>query len=293
LKAAVLVAGAGALGATIAHELARRGADVTVADPNPPGENASGVAAGMLAPVFESLLDPVAPAFSLLMAARDLWPELAASIGLALDNRGALAIAETDKLTAWATRLTALGANFRPFDQAALTHGVPWLSSERAGIWTPEDWRLSPLDALAALRAGAESMGARWRPASVTRFEAGRAALSDGGFIDCDAVVIATGASGSLGGVARELNHLTPIKGQILRWPSLTLDGPVIRVDGAYVCPSRHGVTVGATMEPGRDDLAIDPSAVAALRGMASAVVTARAGEPLEAPAGGRAAAPH
>jgi glycine oxidase len=66
----------------------------------------------------------------------------------------------------------------------------------------------------------------------------------------------------------------------------------VVRLDGAYVCPSPHGVTVGATMEPGRDDLIIDPSAVAAFRAMASAVVPALAGEPVEPRAGVRAATP-
>jgi len=54
----VTVAGAGALGLCIALELARRGAGVTLCDPAPVGDNASGVAAGMLAPVFETVLDP-------------------------------------------------------------------------------------------------------------------------------------------------------------------------------------------------------------------------------------------
>ena len=45
-------------------------------------------------------------------------------------------------------------------------------------------------------------------------------------------------------------------------------------------------------MEPGRDDLAIDPFAVAALHGMASAVVPALVGGPVEARAGVRAATP-
>ena len=46
--ARVTVAGAGALGLCIALELARAGRHVTVCDPAPVGDNASGVAAGML-----------------------------------------------------------------------------------------------------------------------------------------------------------------------------------------------------------------------------------------------------
>ena len=54
----VLVAGAGAFGTAIALELARGGAEVVLADPAGVGDNASGAAAGMLAPAFEALLDP-------------------------------------------------------------------------------------------------------------------------------------------------------------------------------------------------------------------------------------------
>jgi len=292
VKPTVLVAGAGAVGSALAHELARNGAKVTVADPRAPGDNASGIAAGMLAPVFESLLDPLAPAFDVLRAARDLWPDLAGMIGLPLDIHGALTLTETDEIDSWVTRLTTLGADFHAVTRRALRECVPWLSSERSALWTTEDWRLSPRDALTALRAGAQSKGARWIEASVTGFEPGRADLSDGGFVDCDALVIATGASGSLCGLAGELNLLTPIKGQILRWPALSLSGPVVRLKGTYICPSPQGVTVGATMEPGRDDLDIDPSAVATLRAGASAVIPALASGPVEARAGVRAATP-
>ncbi len=288
----MLVAGAGALGATIACELARRGAEVTVADPIDAGESASGVAGGMLAPACESLLDPLAAEFSLLQAARDLWPELAGLIGLTLDTHGALVVAADDDLDAMSGRLKALGANVRFMSRDELGRKAPWLSSGRPALWTSEDWLLSPASALAALRARAEAGGARWRRASVVRFAPGRADLSDGESVDCDRLVIATGASRSLAELAPELNILTPIKGQILRWPALALSGPVVRANGAYVCPSPCGVSVGATMEPGREDLTIDASAVAGLRRAASALVPALASGPVQARAGVRAATP-
>ena len=78
----ILVAGAGVFGASIALVLAQAGADVLLADPGAPGDNASGVAAGMLAPAFESVLDPAsANHFDLLRAARDRWPDFEQRLG--------------------------------------------------------------------------------------------------------------------------------------------------------------------------------------------------------------------
>ena len=56
----IAVVGAGALGAATALGLARAGANVILLDEAPLGRNASGVAAGMLAPAMESALDTIA-----------------------------------------------------------------------------------------------------------------------------------------------------------------------------------------------------------------------------------------
>src|SRR3978361_884387 len=88
----VVVAGAGALGLSIAVELARNGVVVTVADPAALGANASGVAAGMLAPAFESVFDNRPEHFAKLMEARDLWPAFAAGLGVRIERAGAVAV---------------------------------------------------------------------------------------------------------------------------------------------------------------------------------------------------------
>ncbi|MGZ8364103.1 MAG: FAD-dependent oxidoreductase, partial [Caulobacteraceae bacterium] len=95
----VTVAGAGALGLSCALALARAGAAVTVFDPAPLGCNASGVAAGMLAPAMEAALDPVSEGhFQLLRRARDLWPAFVADVPGAVVHRcGALWAAELDE----------------------------------------------------------------------------------------------------------------------------------------------------------------------------------------------------
>jgi hypothetical protein len=89
LRARVAVAGAGAIGSAVALTLARAGFDVTLFDPNRPGDNASGVAAGMLAPVAEAVFDPVStPHLALLRRARDLWPAFAEGLDLEILRDG-------------------------------------------------------------------------------------------------------------------------------------------------------------------------------------------------------------
>lgn len=237
--AKVTVAGAGALGLTIALEAALAGARVTVRDPAAPGDNASGVAAGMLAPAFEAALDPVsADDFDLLLAARDLWPALAVRVGIELDRSGAAYYGE--HIGAVAARLKALGAQAGVYGDR---------------VYTREDWRLSPRMALAALRTAAEQAG--------VRFEQALAAQP----ADDETLILATGAQGA--GLAPELALLEPIKGHILRLSGGPDIGPVIRGDGIYICPDPAGAIVGATMERGVADRAVDPARVAALRAAA------------------------
>ena len=73
---------------------------------------------------------------------------------------------------------------------------------------------------------------------------------------------MATGADPS--GIAPELAALTPIKGQILRYPARA-DGPTLRCRLGYAAGGADGLFVGATMEAGRADRASDPLATRAL----------------------------
>ncbi|MDP3659353.1 FAD-binding oxidoreductase [Phenylobacterium sp.] len=272
----VVVAGAGALGLTSALALARAGCDVSVLDPAAWGENASGVAAGMLAPAFEAALDPLSrPHFALLRDARDLWTSLAREIGLEIDRTPALAVGDD----AW---LAGLRAAF-----AAI--GAP-LADTAAGVQSPDDWRIEANYALDALRAAAQAHG--------VRFMRGKAARTQ----DTDFLVIATGAAHELATLAPELNRLQPIKGHILHYPG-GLD-TVIRTADAYAAPSARGRLVGASMETGRDDLDVDPTQVAILHAAAQRLfrdvadlepqvrVGVRAGAPDGLPLVGPAATP-
>jgi glycine oxidase len=110
---------------------------------------------------------------------------------------------------------------------------------------------------------------------------------------EADWLVVATGAGRGLAQVAPELSALSPIKGQILRFPGLgPATGPVVRADGVYIAPGSEGVIVGATMEEGRSDLAVDPEAVARLRAAAAGLFAHLADAPATASAGVRASTP-
>jgi len=240
LGARVAVAGAGAIGSAVALALARAGHRVTVFDPRPLGDNASGVAAGMLAPVAEAVFDPLSAShLHLLRRARDLWPAFAAPLGIGLLKAGLRVEGEAGWLRAVEARFEALGAPVR---------------RQEGVLISDEDWRLEARPALTALRQAALALGARLE-ARVFATET---------LATFDAVVLATGPA-TLAGIAPELAALTPIKGQILRADRGPATGPVIRGDGAYICPG-PSPAIGATMELGRDDLTIDPAATAALR---------------------------
>jgi len=78
----IAIAGAGIIGLSCALELARRGAAITLYDPNTPGRGASWAAAGMIAPAFEAASEPgVHPQlFDLCLESARLWPEFAAHL---------------------------------------------------------------------------------------------------------------------------------------------------------------------------------------------------------------------
>jgi glycine oxidase len=251
----VVVAGSGVTGLSVALALARRGAKVTVCDPAPLGDNASGVAAGMLAPAMEAVLDPLSAGhFELLKAARDLWPDFAP---VNMSREGALFVSDAHSVEAVAAKLSALGASNR-----AASAELTALGGVSSAVFTDEDWRLEPAEALKVLRAEAEAAGVQFVPETVS--EKGRGVL-----------VLATGPAS---GLAPELAALTPIKGQILRLAGGPTSGPAIRGDALYICPAAGGAVVGATMEEGATDRVIDEGRITTLREAARALIPALEG---------------
>jgi glycine oxidase len=247
----VTVAGAGALGLSSALALADAGCVVTVCDPDEFGR-ASSVAAGMLAPAFEAVLEPQGPRdIDLLLAARNLWPALEARAGVALDRSGALALGDDAWLSDMSAGLVRLGLRGTELGRISIEALAPKVSPAlERGLLVREDWRLDPQPALAALKTACQAAG--------VAFRAERAS----GPCEADVLVLATGYDKALADFAPELSRLSPIKGQILRFMDERGGQVSLRTQGGYAVPAADGLAFGATMEPGREDLQPDPQAL-------------------------------
>ncbi|MGZ9098111.1 MAG: NAD(P)/FAD-dependent oxidoreductase [Brevundimonas sp.] len=245
----VIVIGAGVLGLCTAAELGARGHAVTVIDPG--GPNASAVAAGMIAPALESLLEDLTPErAALLRRARDLWSPFAETHGLKLHREGA--DWRGPDAGAAIARLEALGFAASP---------------ARGGLTTPDDWRV---DVSAALKALARAAGVTIARGQVARLSGDarrwRIEGDDGRVWFSPTVVLATGADAAITGlpdsVVAMVAAITPIRGQ-LTFVNTAPPPRVVRGGGVYAAPGEGGVVIGATMEPGRRDLAPDPAEAA------------------------------
>ena len=252
----ILIIGAGVLGLATAAELSRRGRAVAVVDPGDP--NASSVAAGMIAPAFESAAENATPEqAAFLRRARDLWPDFAQAHGL--DLRPANAEWRGPDAGEVVDRLVALG--FRA-----------WVAEGRA--LTDEDFRIEPEAALEALRRRLDVR--QGRIDRVERTAEGWRAPGRGIDVAAAGLVVATGTAPSSAGLPEKARRLIdaviPIRGQIGRAAGLSLDH-VLRSRQAYLVPSAGGAMLGATMEPDRRDLEPDAAVGETLRASAEGLI--------------------
>ena len=254
----ILVVGAGVLGLCTAAELNRRGHVVTVVDPG--GLNASGVAAGMIAPAMESAIDDLSPDHAaLLRRGRDAWAEFAEATGVRLYRDRAEW--QGGNVEVLAGRLASLGFTHE-FDR------------EAGRLTTREDWKVEPEQALAALTQGLRMI--EGRATGLVREDERWRVETTAGPVEADQVVLATGAEAAPDGlpedVVRLLALISPIRGQI-GVVGERLSDHVVRGPGAYVAPMGEGCVIGATMEAGERSLTPDPERCAQMLAAAWAVL--------------------
>ena len=279
-----VVVGAGIVGLACAWRAAERGLSVLVLERARPGSGASGVAAGMLAPVTEAEFGEEA----LLRAnleSRTLWDgfdaELRERSGVATGYTasGALVAAadrddaeELRRLHAF-ERSLGLGADW--LQPAECRRLEPGLSPRvRGGIVATRDGHVDPAAVIRALCAALQREGGELVAGAgveaIERGDDGSARVrTDAGAIPAEAVVIATGCrTPRLHGFEEALRPpVRPVKGQILELrvrPGATAPaGRIVRTPRCYVVPRADGrVAIGATVEEVGFDEAVTAGAV-------------------------------
>jgi glycine oxidase len=289
LRADVAVVGGGVIGTAIAWRAAAAGLDVAVVDPGS-GDAASLVAAGMLAPVSESLFgEDALLALNLLAVQR--FPAFAAELeqvtghDVGLRREGTLAVAYDPGDHAALVRLTAfrrsLGLDAQELDSRECRRLEPFLTPDvRGGYLFAGDWSVDNRRYAAALRQAMAAAGARAVRDRVVEVctRDGRAcgvrlAADPSGSIECGTVVIAAGyAAGAIAGLPGALGAaVRPVKGQLLRlrhpagMPGVithTLRATVRGTD-LYLVPRADGeLIVGATSEERGPDRTVTAGAV-------------------------------
>lgn len=265
-----VVIGAGVVGLAAGWRLAQRGLSVLVAERQRPGAGASGVAAGMLAPVTEAAFGEEDLLRANLASAAG-WPAFAAEVEAAAGlpagwrESGALVVAadrdDAEELHRLHGFQRSLGLEIEWLGPRACRRLEPALSPRIAGgILAPQDHQVDPPALVAALAAAFERAGGRLAAgAEVAAVEssAGRVTavtLASGERVAAEHVVVAAGCwSGGLRLPEGALPPVRPVKGQLLRLRAPraeALCSRIVRTPRCYVVDRGDGrVIVGATVE--------------------------------------------
>jgi len=276
----VVVVGGGIVGLACAWRIAQSGASVLVVEREEPGAGASGVAAGMLAPVTEAEFGEET-LLRLNLEGAAAWPAFAAELsertGIDLEYRqsGALVVAVDPDDVGELRRLnelqTALGLDAEWKSGRECRRLEPGLSPRiRGGTLAPADHHVDPRAVVSALREALLAEGGEIRSGvAVEAVEQSGTAVAGvrtgDGPIPADAVVAAAGARSAELGVP-DSPPVRPVKGQILRLRGAPERPPatrIVRTPRCYVVSRPGGeVVVGATVEERGFDLTVTAGAV-------------------------------
>lgn len=276
----VCVIGGGIMGLSIAHELVRRGRQVTVLEASGIGERAAtGTAAGMLAPASEAdLADPRLTEFAL--ASHELYPqwindiESESGLETGFDQAGTVWVALHRDHAVLIDRLCEFqrerGLHAEPQTTAQLRAIEPMVSPGAVGgILLHDDWQVDPRKLLTALTTLLRQAGATIEessPVDCVRpgdagFEVSVKRDGEQQVYHARQVVLAAGAWTHR--IKRESIEpqsplpLRPVKGQVVRLRgNESIIDRVVRTPDVYIVPRSDGeLVIGATMdEHGFDD---------------------------------------
>lgn len=255
----VIVVGSGIIGASIAWNLAKSGAEVTVIDGGPRG----GVATrASWAWINASWGNPL-PYYRLRMRSMALWREVAEAVpdvGLTWCG-GLIWDAPPDELDAYARQRADWGAPIRKVPRADILAMEPNLTNvPDHGYHVAGEGKVEPLPAALALLSAAEALGARIISDCAIKWLAehdGRVSgvMTDDGVIHADEVVVAAGAgtAGLLDSIGIGLKITAPAGLLSHSKPTRPLLNGLVMTPGLHVRQTAEGRLVAGTDFAGAD----------------------------------------
>ena len=261
----IIVVGGGIIGCSAAYELAKAGCAVTLFERSTPGAEASGAAAGLLAPLGET---DGTPFQRLAVASWRLYPDVAdelrerTGIDVEYVTRGTIyplfGAADLEAARLRARRPQVRDFDVRMWDVADVRDQEPALSERVIGAMfvKGDHWvnnqRLVVAYAQAALAAGVALRSGVGVSRVVIEDGHARGVIAEGERIDADAVLLAAGAwTGQVVGTFGDRLPMEPRRGQMV---ALTHVPPVLRhaihSPDVYLIPRPSGeLLIGATVE--------------------------------------------
>lgn len=277
-----IITGGGVIGLACAWRAAQRGAGVCVLERDRPAAGASGVSAGMLAPVGEASWGEerlLALNFESLQRwrgfAEQLENEAEQQVGFA--QRGALHVAldrdEAEELRRRYDLHRSLGLDSEWLPGRECRRLEPGLATAvRAGAHVPGEGSVDPRKVIAALLSALDRRGVDVHSgAEVVSAErqggAWRIETSDGRHFDGGSLVLAAGCwSGQASWLADAVPPVRPVKGEILTLRGSADEpvcGRIVAGERVYMVPRADGrLIVGATVEERGFDTAVTAGGV-------------------------------
>jgi glycine oxidase len=271
----VAVAGGGIIGLAVAWAAAQRGLRVAVFERDRLGAGASGVAAGMLAPVSEVEYGEAGRRLlELGLRSAGMWPRFAQALADAsgvdagLRGCGTMLLArdadDARELERQLDLRRSLGLPVERLRGSEAREREPALApSVRLALDVPDDHSVDPREVLRGLRIACEVSGvALHEGTEVSRVDLGPSGervagltLADGTRVECERMVLALGAwsPAVIGLPAHATVPVRPVKGQIVRLRDPSGPGllsTVLRHARGYLVPRDDGrYILGATVE--------------------------------------------
>ncbi len=271
-SADVVVIGGGVIGCAVAYFLRKMYVDVTLLERGEIGGQASGAAAGLLAPLGPlsgpgPFADLVLAGFSSLTV---LVPELeeASGVQLGYEQTGALRIIRNPKriphlqkrLSSW----RPLGLQLYWLTGEEARQREPLLNSDTcAAVYAPAESQIRASSVVQAFACAAQRAGANiYHHQEVDHLYLSGTRVTGvhttrGEIINCNTLIIASGAWAAQFGIGSDL-PISPLHGQLISFPQTAHSlKHIVFGEAAYLIPRGDSILVGATKEEMGFDLAV------------------------------------